>query len=101
LEGNTPVMNISQFHDNDKEVSSKLIFSGEGKVITLRLKEGALLKEHITPVPAILFAMNGNSVFENELGFKRELSKGDLIEIEPNVKHWVKAITESTFILIK
>ncbi len=93
------MMNISQFHDN--EVSSKLIFSGESKVITLRLKEGALLIEHITPVPAILLTLTGNSVFENEFGFKRESNKGDLIEIEPNVKHWVKAITESTFILVK
>lgn len=94
-------MNVLQFHDNDKEVSSKLIFNGEGKVITLRIKENGLLKEHITPVPAILVAISGNAVFENEFGFQREMNNGDLIEIEPNVKHWVKATTDSTFLLIK
>jgi quercetin dioxygenase-like cupin family protein len=94
-------MNLNQFHQNEKEVSTKLMFTGEGKVISLHIKSGGLLKEHITPVPALLIAISGSALFENELGFKQEISSGDYIEIEANVKHWVKGTTECELILIK
>jgi hypothetical protein len=51
-------MKLQQFHQNDKEVSTKLMFKGEGKVISLHLKKDGILKEHITPVPALLIAVS-------------------------------------------
>ena len=38
---------------------------------------------------------------ENVKGVKEQLSAGDYIEIEPMIKHWVDAISESNFLLIK
>lgn len=94
-------MNLKQFHQNDKEVSPKVMFTGEGKVISLHIVQNGILKEHITPVPALLIAVSGIALFENEFGFSREISTGDFIQIEPNVKHWVKGIEECELILIK
>lgn len=94
-------MNLNQFHLKDKEVSTKLIFAGEGKVISLHIEKNGILKEHITPIPVLLIAVTGTALFENEFGFSREITSGDFIEIEPNVKHWVKGVEECELILIK
>lgn len=94
-------MNLSGYHSAEKEVSSKLIFTGEGKVIALRIKAGAKLEEHITTVPAYLVCVSGKATFENEFGFKKRMYDGETIQIEPNVKHWVIAETDSNFLLIK
>lgn len=77
------------------------MFTGEGKVISLHIKKNGMLKEHITPVPALLIAITGTALFENEFGFSREINSGDFIEIEPNVKHWLNGIEECELILIK
>lgn len=63
------------------------MFTGEGKVISLHIKKNGILKEQITTVPALLIAIKGTAHFENEFGFSREITTGDFIEIEPNVKH--------------
>lgn len=94
-------MNLQQFHQSSKEVSTKLMFTGEGKVISLHIEKNGILKEHLTPIPALLIVVSGTAHFENELGFSREISNGDFIEIEANVKHWVKGIEECELILIK
>lgn len=94
-------MNLSGYHSDQKPVSTKLIFSGEGKVISLHIKAGEQLKEHITPVPAFLICVNGKAVFENEFGFSRQIYNGETIHIEPNVKHWINATTDCDLVLIK
>ena len=94
-------MNLNQFHQNEKEVSTKLMFTGEGEVISLQIQANGQLKEHITTVPALLICIDGLATFENEFGFIRKISSGDFIEIEPNVKHWVNAETTANFVLIK
>jgi quercetin dioxygenase-like cupin family protein len=94
-------MNLSGYHAADKEVSSKLIFTGEGKVMALRIKAGATLTEHVSLVPAYLVCVSGKAHFENEFGFKKTLYDGETIQIEPNVKHWIIADSDSDFLLIK
>lgn len=94
-------MNLSGYHSEEKAVSSKLIFNGEGKVISLHIKEGEQLKEHVTPVPAFLICVSGKAVFENEFGFSRKIYTGETIQIEPNVKHWINATTDCDLVLIK
>lgn len=94
-------MNLSGYHAADKAVSTKLIFSGEGKVIAMRIKAGAKLEEHITPIPAFLVCVTGKALFENEFGFSRKLYDGETIQIEPNVKHWIVAEVDTDFLLIK
>lgn len=94
-------MNLAGYHSEEKSVSSKLIFSGEGKVIALHIKSGEQLKEHITPIPAYLICVSGKAVFENEFGFSKQMYNGETIHIEPNVKHWINATTDCDFVLIK
>jgi quercetin dioxygenase-like cupin family protein len=94
-------MNLAGYHSEEKPVSTKLIFSGEGKVIAIHIKAGEQFKEHITTVPAFLICVTGKAVFENEFGFSKQLYNGETIHIEQNVKHWINATTESNFVLIK
>lgn len=94
-------MNLAGYHSEEKSVSSKLIFSGEGKVMALHIKSGEQLKEHITPIPAYLICVSGKAVFENEFGFSKQMYNGETIHIEPNVKHWINATTDCDFVLIK
>ena len=95
-------MNIKSIHTEEKPVSAKKVFSTtEGNVTALQIKATGVLKEHITAVPALLICINGNSVFKNENGVTENLSSGDMVNIEPNVKHWVEAIIDTQLLLIK
>ncbi len=95
-------MNIRSIHTEEKSVSAKKLFSTtEGNVAALQILAGGLLKEHITAVPALLICINGNAVFKNEQGMLENLLSGDMVNIEPNVKHWVEGITDTQLILIK
>jgi quercetin dioxygenase-like cupin family protein len=95
-------MNISEFHDSQKELSAKPLFkTSEGNVTALQILENALLKEHVTRVPALLVCVTGEVVFENEKGFKQTLANGDYVNIEPSVTHWIKGVQDSQLLLIK
>ena len=95
-------MNIKSIHTEEKPVSAKKIFSTtEGTVTALQITAGGVLAEHITKVPALLICINGNVVFENENGITENLLSGDMVNIEPNVKHWVEGILDSQLVLIK
>jgi len=95
-------MNLKHIHNAEKSISAVPVFKTEnGSTIAIRIKEGEKLKEHITKVSALLVCVNGKAIFENEKGTKQNLSVGDYIEIEPMVVHWVNAINESSFLLIK
>jgi quercetin dioxygenase-like cupin family protein len=95
-------MNIRQQHDSQTAVSAKPLFkTTEGNVSALQILENALLKEHITKVPALLICLSGEVVFENENGVRQTLATGDYIHIEPMVKHWVRGVQDSQLLLIK
>jgi len=95
-------MNLEKIHTSDKNVSAISVFKTDnGTTISIQIKQGEQLKEHITKVSALLVCLNGKALFENEQGLKENLSAGDYIEIEPMVKHWINAIDESNFLLIK
>ena len=55
----------------------------------------------VSVVPILLTCLNDNAVFGNEKGIEAPLSVGEIIEIEPTVKHWINAIEEHNFSLIK
>lgn len=95
-------MNIKSIHTEEKPVSAKKLFSTtEGNVTALQIKATGVLKEHITTVPALLICINGNATFKNKNDVTKTLSSGDMVNIEPNVKHWVEAIMDTQLILIK
>lgn len=95
-------MNIKSIHTEEKPVSAKKIFATtEGTVTALQIKANGTLKEHLTSVPALLMCVNGHSVFKNENGVQQTLLSGDMVNIEPNVKHWVEGVQDSQLLLIK
>lgn len=93
-------MKISEVHDENKAVSAKPI-SGFKSAIAIQILKNGLLKEHITKTPATLVCVLGEVVYEDEKDQKMTLKPGDIFEIEPMVKHWVKGIADSQLILIK
>ncbi len=95
-------MNIKDLHRTDKPVSTVPLFHNlEGNVIALQIMKGDQLKEHTTPVPALLLCISGNVLFEDELGMKGHLVPGDYINIAVDIKHKVSGIENSQLILIK
>lgn len=95
-------MNIKSIHNEEKPISAKKIFSTtDGNVTALQITAGGILAEHITKVTALLLCINGNVVFKNENGITENLLSGDMVTIEPNVKHWVEGIKHSQLVLIK
>ncbi len=94
-------MNLSGYHSEDKGLSTKVIFQGEGKVTAIHIRADKQLTEHITPVPAFLICANGKAVFENEFGFSKQIYYGETIKTEPKVKHWINATTDCELVLIK
>ncbi|MDG1277944.1 MAG: hypothetical protein P8O16_11740 [Algoriphagus sp.] len=91
----------SNFTENKPLQTKKLFSPTEGSVITIKLEANAEMKEHTTKTPALLLGIVGEVVFENEKGIKEIICQGDYIEIEPDVKHWLLAKTDSNLILIK
>lgn len=95
-------MNIKNLHQDTKAISTASIFkTTEGNITSIQILANQQLKEHITKVPALLICITGEAVFENENGIKLTLTTGDYVNIEPNIKHWINAITTSNLILIK
>ncbi|MBK8655161.1 MAG: hypothetical protein IPN20_14920 [Haliscomenobacter sp.] len=95
-------MNLRELHDVQSDVHAKSLFkTSEGNVTAMQIMEGALLKEHVTKVQALLVCITGEVVFENENGLSQTLGPGDFIRIEPFVVHWAKGILESQLLLIK
>ncbi len=94
-------MNIKDLHRADKPVSTVPLFNNlEGNVIALQIMKGEQLKEHTTPVPALLLCISGNIFFEDELGLKENLTPGDYINIAVGVKHKVSGIESSQLVLV-
>lgn len=95
-------MNIQEKHSPEKPVSAISLFKGDaGSITSLQILKDQQLKEHLTKIPALLVCVNGNAVFENELGIKETLSTGDYVLIEPMVKHWVTGLADTQLLLIK
>ena len=95
-------MNLKNLHTENKPVQTKVVFEPtESKVISLQIAKGETLKEHVSKIPALLVCISGNAVFTDEKGTIINLKSGVYVMIEENIKHAIKAIEESNFILVK
>lgn len=95
-------MILKNLHTENNPVQTQLLFSTtQGKVISLQIAKGETLKEHVSKVPALLVCVSGNAVYTDEKETVINLSSGAYVMIEENVKHAVKAIEGSNFLLIK
>lgn len=94
-------MNLKHLNTENKDVQINVLFEPKEKVISMQIAKGEQLKEHFTKVPALLVCVSGNAVFNYENGTVISLKSGDYVFIEVKVKHWINAIEESNFLLIK
>lgn len=95
-------MNIIDSLSREKPVSTSVFFKSEQATVTaIQILQDEQLKEHLSKVPTLLICVIGKVVFENEKGVKETLLTGDYVNIEPMVKHWVNAITDSQLLLFK
>ena len=94
-------MNLKDVFTESKPLQTKKMFNSNESVTTIQLLADAQLKEHVTKVPAFLVCVAGEVFFENEKGVKEKLHSGDFINIEPGVKHWLNAESDSLLLLIK
>lgn len=95
-------MNLKELHKDTIGVQTNMMFPAkEGKVISLQISKNKVLKEHVSPVSALLVCVTGRGIYEDENGTKLKLISGDFVQIEANVKHQIKAIKDSNFLLIK
>jgi quercetin dioxygenase-like cupin family protein len=95
-------MNIRDLIPHEKSVSTEVLFKSEhGAATAIQILQGQQLKEHVSKVPALLICILGKVVFENEKGEKETLLPGDYVSIDPMVKHWINAVSDSQLILFK
>lgn len=95
-------MILKNLHTENKPVQTQLLFEPkDAKVISLQIAKGETLKEHFSKIPALLVCISGNAVFTDEKGTVINLISGVYVMIDENIKHEVKAIEESNFLLIK
>lgn len=94
-------MNLKDLHTENKAIHTNKVFEPKESVISLQITKGEQLKEHSTKVPAFLVCIAGKAIFTNENKFIVTLEQGDYVAIEPNVKHWIDAVLDTNFLLIK
>lgn len=95
-------MILKNLHTEIKPVQTQLLFEPKDfKVISLQIAKDETLKEHISKMPALLVCVSGDAFFTDEKGKVINLNSGVYVMIEENVKHSVKAIEESNFLLMK
>ena len=95
-------MILKNLHIENKPVQTQLLFEPkDAKVISLLIAKGETLKEHVSKIPALLVCVSGNAVYTDEKGTVINLISGVYVMIEENIKHAVKAIEESNFLLMK
>ncbi|SFF02333.1 cupin domain-containing protein [Flavobacterium xueshanense] len=95
-------MILKNLHTENKPVQTQLLFEpSESKVLSMQIAKGETLKEHVSKVPALLVCVSGNAVYTDEKEIVINLSSGVYVMIQENIKHAVKAIEESNFLLVK
>lgn len=95
-------MILKNLHTENKPVQTQLLFEpSESKVISMQIAKGETLKEHVSKVPVLLVCVSGNAVYTDEKEIVINLSSGVYVMIQENIKHAVKAIEESNFLLVK
>lgn len=95
-------MILKNLHTENKPVQTQLLFEpSESKVLSMQIAKGETLKEHVSKVPALLVCVSGNAVYTDEKEIVINLSSSVYVMIQENIKHAVKAIEESNFLLVK
>ena len=79
---------------NEKVVTKVVLETSFSKEIRILLKKGQVMKEHKAPFPIIVHLLEGKIEFgiENNIN---HLNKGDILSLDANVPHDLKAMEDS------
>ena len=81
-------------YSDDSVVINSVLESSFGKEIRIAFKEGQVMKEHKTKFPITVMTLKGSIVFS--VGDEEYmLNDGDIIALEGNVMHELKATKDS------
>lgn len=95
-------MNLANLHPNDKTISMIALNTNEkGQIISICLKKGGELKEHVSKTNVILFCITGEIIYQDENNTIETLTNGDYVNINSNVEHKIIANDESQLLLFK
>ncbi|WP_029035650.1 cupin domain-containing protein [Salinimicrobium terrae] len=88
------LVNDLQYNEN-KPAVQVLLDTDTSREIRIAMRKGHVMKEHKTPYPIVV------EIFEGEISFgvhgeSYKLKKGDLVYLEGNVPHDLKAEQDST-----
>ncbi|MGI8474881.1 MAG: cupin domain-containing protein [Thermomicrobiales bacterium] len=75
-----------------------LIMNDRLRVVLIRMKTGAVMKEHSAPGPATVQALSGAFIL-SIAGIEHEMSAGGLIAFDGGVPHNVRAIGDGALLL--
>lgn len=97
-------MTLSELLKSDQAgpVFRPLFRAQNGRLTAIRLRRGEVIKEHKSPVPAMLLVLEGTVVY-NQLadGSEHRLGSLEYLEIPPDATHQVTAETDAYCILIQ
>lgn len=86
---------ITDLEYNENRPAVKVMLETEtGKEIRIALKEDQVMKEHKTPFPIVIEVFEGSIDF-GVYGETHTFHKGDLLSLEGNVPHDLKALKDS------
>lgn len=93
-------MNISNLHDADIGLSVKSVFKTDTcQARSIKINKGEELKEHISPVTALLVCVSGKVLYSEHTGLVKELSHNDYVEIPLQVRHKLEGIENAELLL--
>lgn len=78
--------------------SRRLHHGGDGTVLGVAMDAGAVMREHIAPVPILIHVVEGQTGIVVD-GEQIELSVGSLLHVEARVPHELEARVPTRFLL--
>lgn len=95
-------MNLSEYINDDKALSVvSLLKGGRGEVSFIHIQSGQSLKEHKSPVDALLVCLKGKVIYSEANGRTATLREQDFVRIPAEEVHKLDAEQAASLLLLK
>lgn len=87
---------LEELQYNENKPAVQVLFETDNsKEIRIAMKKGQVMKEHKTPFPIVVEIFRGRITFGVNSKSTHDLKEGDLVSLEGNVPHDLKAEEDS------